>query len=148
MPRALPVCFLVTLSVLFSSCGRPPASEKHSGARADVPASSLLTTLHAAALEMALDGFQFNKPALGWPCDAGAKSGKDYINLLLEYHYIDAAAAKLAEPVIVANTAEPDPMETALFKIRSPDGTENTVRKDGKMEPSAPGPPREPEWLP
>lgn len=148
MTRALPVCLLVTLSVLVSSCRRPPASEKHSEAMADVPAPTLLATLHAAAREMALDGFQFDKPALGWPGDVGAKSGKDYVTLLLENHYIDAATAKRAENVGVANTSESDPMETALFRIRNPDGTGDTVRKDGKIEPSAPDPPRDPAWLP
>jgi len=94
---------------------------------------------------MALDGFQFGKAGLGWPHDVGAATGAAYFAVLRENNYLpDAVPASIT----VANVAEVDPLDTALFKIRHIDGSEVTVRKDGVVDQPATNPPRNPAWLP
>ena len=117
----------------------------------------LLEKLHHAAQEMALDGFQFDKNALGWPHDAKVKSSAEFVALLVRNNYLTAGDAAAAGRCLVSNLSDSDPGETAF--VRSSPGSFPTVivRKDGKMQrftsaaaadAFAPPPPREPSWLP
>ena len=136
-------------------------------AKAAVPVQSIPSTkaadfqlfgkLHHAAQEMALDGFQFGKNALGWPHDAKVKSSAEFMALLVKNKYLTAGDAAAASGFVVSNLSDSDPGETAFLRSSSGGLPTVIVRKDGKMQsfPSAaaadafaPPPPREPSWLP
>ena len=119
--------------------------------------SSLLTKLHHAAQEMALDGFQFDKKALGWPHDAGMKSAARFLDLLVKNNYLTADDAVAASGLAISNLSDADPGETAFLRSSPGASPIVVVRKDGRIEsfadPAAgdafaPPPPRQPSWLP
>jgi hypothetical protein len=111
---------------------------------------AILQTLHRASQEMALDGFQFDKPELGWPLDCRAASTSDYLRLLTENGYLGADDLPLFSEVEIANLSDADPAESPFAKI--PQGKKNFfIRKDGLVVtelPQAQIPKRQPGWLP
>lgn len=111
---------------------------------------AILQTLHRASQEMALDGFQFDKPQLGWPFDCRSTSSSDYLRLLTENGYLGADDLPLFSEVEIANLSDADPAESPFAKI--PQGKKNVfIRKDGLVVtelPQAQTPKRQPAWLP
>ena len=145
--RAPEIVCLVSVSalIIFSSCQRSPQPDAPAAPPQTEATQDSLKKLHHAAEEMALDGFQFDKPELGWPHDVGAKTGAQFLSLLRSH--TDVATFPHEAEVQVANVAETDPLDTALFKFRDASGNETVIRKDGQFAPSA-SPPRYPQWLP
>jgi hypothetical protein len=109
--------------------------------------AALLTTLHHAAQEMALDGFQFDRPELGWPFDRGSSSTADHLQSLVQHSYLDAADITHFAEIQIANLSDSDPGETA-FAILPHKGKIHTIRKDGVVDSDSLPPPRDPAWLP
>lgn len=111
---------------------------------------AILQTLHRASQEMALDGFQFDKPQLGWPFDCRAASTSDYLRLLTENGYLGADDLSLFSEVEIANLSDADPAESPFAKIHQ--GKKNFfIRKDGAVVSELPQTnpsPRDPAWLP
>lgn len=145
--RAPAIACLVSVLALivFSSCKRSPQTEPPPAPAQTAAAQDVLKKLHHAAEEMALDGFQFDKPELGWPRDVGAETSADFLARL------HSGNATISLPpgssIAVANVAETDPLDTALFKFRDSSGHETVIRKDGQLAPASP-PNRNPPWLP
>lgn len=114
---------------------------------------SILKTLHHAAQEMALDGFQFDKPELGWPFDCHASNSPAYLRLLVEKGYLAAQDLDFFRDIEIANLSDADPGGTAFAKIQHRKKT-HLVRKDGGVSIETndtqphPAPPRDPAWLP
>lgn len=110
---------------------------------------AILQTLHHAAQEMALDGFQFDKPELAWPYDCGATNAPEYLRLLVEKGYLAAQDLDCFKNTGIANLGDSDPGETVFAKF-SEGQKVLFIRKDGRFEngPPSPTPPREPAWLP
>jgi hypothetical protein len=134
----------LALVLLLVAC-KPAGSPSPVASTSQDASLSVLKKLHHAAEEMALDGFQFDKPALGWPHDIRAASRAAYLAVLRENRYL---AEEVAPEIDVANVAEIDPLDTALFRIRDGSGGETVIRKDGVIDPAARMPPRDPAWLP
>jgi hypothetical protein len=134
----------LALIILLVAC-KPAGSPSPVALTSQDVSLSVLKMLHHAAEEMALDGFQFDKPALGWPHDIRAASRAAYLAVLRENRYL---AEEVAPEIDVANVAEIDPLDTALFRIRDGSGGETVIRKDGVIDPAARMPPRDPAWLP
>lgn len=114
---------------------------------------TILRTLHHAAQEMALDGFQFDKPELGWPFDCRATNSSGYLRLLAEEGYLAPQDLELLSEVDIANLSDSDPGETAFAKIQHRKNI-YFIRKDGSflsesngLQPP-PSPSRDPAWLP
>jgi hypothetical protein len=114
---------------------------------------AILQTLHHAAQEMALDGFQFDKPELGWPFDCRASTSSGYLRLLADKGYLAPQDLELFSEVDIANLSDSDPGETAFAKIQLRKKI-HFIQKDGSllsesndMQPP-PLPPRDPAWLP
>lgn len=109
---------------------------------------AILQTLHHAAQEMALDGFQFDKPELGWPFDCRASDSPGYLRLLVEKGYLAAEDLVFFREIAIANLSDSDPGETVFAKI-SQGKNIGFIRKDGRFETGSPSPtpPREPAWL-
>ncbi len=111
---------------------------------------AILQTLHRASQEMALDGFQFDKPQLGWPFDCRSTSTSDYLHLLTENGYLGADDLPLFSEVEIANLSDADPAESPFAKI--PQGKKNFfIRKDGAVVSELPKnqiSKRQPGWLP
>lgn len=114
---------------------------------------AILQTLHHAAQEMALDGFQFDKPELGWPSDCRASTSSGYLRLLADKGYLAPQDLELFSEVDIANLSDSDPGETAFAKIKFRKKI-HFIQKDGSllsesndMQPP-PLPPRDPVWLP
>jgi hypothetical protein len=114
-------------------------------------------SVHRAASEMALDGFQSGKKRLAWPYDAGAKTSADYLQLLLREGYLSTDESLRWAEVTVANLSDADPGETAFLKAKQPDGHTFLIVKDGtghlfdshaSPDSFPPPPPRTPAWLP
>lgn len=145
--RAPAIACLVSVLALivFSSCQRSPQTETPPAPAQTAEEQDVLKKLHHAAEEMALDGFQFDKPELGWPHDVGAKTSADFLALLHSGN--DSVSLPPEASVTVANVAETDPLDTALFKLRDPNGHETVIRKDGQFAPAS-LPNRNPPWLP
>lgn len=139
-------CLVSVLAlIVFSSCNRSPQTEPPPAPAQTAAAQDVLKKLHHAAEEMALDGFQFDKPELGWPHDVGAKTSADFLARL---HSGNDPVSPLPDAsVTVANVAETDPLDTALFKFRDLSGHETVIRKDGQFAPAS-LPNRNPPWLP
>ncbi len=114
---------------------------------------AILSTLHHAAQEMALDGFQFDKAELGWPFDCGATNSSAYLQSLAENGYLSPQDLGLFSEVEIANLSDSDPGETAFAKI-SRQNKIHLMRKDGSLSleipeaPLSPVPDRNPPWLP
>lgn len=114
---------------------------------------AILGTLHHASQEMALDGFQFDKPELGWPFDCGASTSIGYLQSLAEKGYLSAQDLSLFEQVEIANLSDSDPGETVFAKVAHQKKI-HLLRKDGSLLVEtdemkiSPLPPREPAWLP
>jgi hypothetical protein len=111
---------------------------------------AILQTLHRASQEMALDGFQFDKPQLGWPFDCRSTSTSDYLRRLTESGYLGADDLSLFFEVEIANLSDADPAESPFAKIHQ--GKKNFfIRKDGAVVSELPQPQtpkRQPGWLP
>ena len=111
---------------------------------------AILQTLHRASQEMALDGFQFDKPQLGWPFDCRSTTTSDYLRLLMENGYLGADDLTLFSDVEIANLSDADPAESPFAKI--PQGKKNFfIRKDGAVVSELPQTnpsTRQPAWLP
>ncbi len=97
---------------------------------------------------MALDGFQFDKPELGWPFDCRAKSASGYLALLADKGYLAKEDLPLFSEVEIANLSDSDPGDSAFALFA---GSKNllVVRKDGQIFSieEKPKPSREPAWL-
>lgn len=145
--RAPAIACLVSVLALivFSSCKRSPQTDAPPAQAQTAAAQDVLKKLHHAAEEMALDGFQFDKPELGWPHDVGAKTSADFLARLHSGN--DPIPLPPEASVTVANVSETDPLDTALFKLRDPNGHETVIRKDGQFAPAS-LPNRNPPWLP
>ncbi|MEN9468407.1 MAG: hypothetical protein RL630_140 [Verrucomicrobiota bacterium] len=111
---------------------------------------AILQTLHRASQEMALDGFQFDKPQLGWPFDCRSASISDYLRRLTENGYFGVDDLSLFSEVEIANLSDADPAESPFAKI--PQGKKMIIiRKDGALVselPQTQPSPRDPAWLP
>ncbi|MFZ9964482.1 MAG: hypothetical protein ACO3GO_04680 [Terrimicrobiaceae bacterium] len=110
---------------------------------------AILQTLHHAAQEMALDGFQFDKPDLGWPYDCRASTSSGYLALLAEKGYLAKEDLGLFNEIEIANLSDSDPGDSAFAVI--PQGkTFLFVLKDGHISnsPEKPKSSRDPAWLP
>jgi hypothetical protein len=127
----------------------------------DAPApdfSRQALSIHHAAQEMALDGFQLGKNHLGWPYEISANSAAAYIEKLIREGFLRSEAGEWSDQEwMIANLSDADSGETAFLKLVQPDMTILLVRKDGKWavfrdetgaSPFATTPPREPAWLP
>jgi hypothetical protein len=109
---------------------------------------AILKTLHHAAQEMALDGFQFDKSELSWPFDCHAPNSPGYLRLLVDKGYLAAQDLVFFKEVEIANLSDSDPGGTIFAKITHEEKV-IFVRKDGLItNSSSPIPPREPAWLP
>ena len=144
MPRR--AAAIVLIVALQTSCG--------SGHR---KSTAILSEFHSVAQEMALDGFQFDKPQLAWPFDSGAKTKSAYIEILAQNNRLSPEVAKRIAEISIANLSDSDPGETALASLPAPGGGVVVIRKDGSLQTFddisrstsfAPPPPREPAWLP
>jgi hypothetical protein len=117
---------------------------------------NLLSILHHAAQEMALDGFQYDKPDHGWPYDVRSTSSAGYLELLAKNGYIDRNARDKLDGLLISNLSDSDPGETAFFRIEKnrkiqivrKDGTQQTFTDQSMADTFAPPPPRNPSWLP
>ena len=106
---------------------------------------------------MALDGFQFDKKALGWPHDAKVNSSGDFIAMLVKNNYLPADDIVEASGFMVSNLSDSDPGETAFLRTVSGISPTVVLRKDGQcksfrdfaaIESFALSPSHEPAWLP
>ena len=164
----IPVIPLLGLTVaLVAGCEKkqpapspPPPAETPSFPRVATPErvedktpQAILGTLHHAAQEMALDGFQFDKPDLGWPFDCRASSSSGYLQLLAEKGYLSPQDLGLFKNVEITNLSDSDPGGTILAKVAHQKKI-HLLRKDGSLSIESdeaailPMPPREPVWLP
>jgi hypothetical protein len=108
---------------------------------------AILATLHHAAQEMALDGFQFDRRELGWPQDCGAPTTTAYLESLTRHGYLSAQDLVHFAEIEIANLSDSDPGETAFAKLPHK-GKTHLIRKDGRIESTPILPPRDPAWLP
>jgi hypothetical protein len=106
---------------------------------------ALLKTLHHAAQEMALDGFQFDKPELGWPRDHGSQSASAHLQALANNGYISPEDLPLFAEIDIANLGDSNPGESPFAKIPSR-GESLVIRKDGQLTTEATT--EETSWLP
>lgn len=120
------------------------------------PGPLAIAELHSGAREMALDGFQFDKPRLAWPFDSGTPTSAAYLELLQQNNRLAPQTAATLASTSIANLSDSDPAETAFASIPAKDGV-IVIRKDGLSRtfpdiPAsatfAPPPPRTPAWLP
>lgn len=158
-----PSVLAILLCALAASCRPSPSAESDKisssqssgGEPADKAAPTLLSPLHHAAEEAALDAFQSGKRTAGWPGDTTAKSGAEYFAVLTAAGYLKDSPPPA--DVRVANVREEDPLHTSLFALATTGGRILVIRKDGRSETVssaedvdrfAPPPPRDPAWLP
>lgn len=106
---------------------------------------ALLQTLHHAAQEMALDGFQFDKPELGWPRDRDSQSASAHLQALANNGYISPEDLPLFAEIDIANLSDSNPGESAFAKIQTR-GEALIIRKDGQITTAAAT--EETIWLP
>lgn len=109
--------------------------------------AALLATLHHAAQEMALDGFEFDRAEFGWPFDRRSTSASAHLHALVGHGYLAAADLSHFADIQIANLSDSDPAGTAFAKI-SLKGNTHSIRKDGLVDSDSTAPPREPAWLP
>jgi hypothetical protein len=115
-------------------------------------------SIHHAAQEMALDGFQFGKNNLGWPYEVSANSAAGYFEKLTREGFLPSEAGECSDQEwMIANLSDADSGETAFLKLVQPDKAILLVRKDGQWAvfrdetgaaAFAKTPPRDPAWLP
>ncbi|MCX6962087.1 MAG: hypothetical protein NTZ08_06520 [Verrucomicrobia bacterium] len=115
-------------------------------------------SIHHAAQEMALDGFQFGKNHLGWPYEVSANSAAGYFEKLIREGFLPSEAGEWSDQEwMIANLSDADSGETAFLKLVQPDKTILLVRKDGQWAvfrdetgaaAFAKTPSRDPAWLP
>ncbi|MEI8292763.1 MAG: hypothetical protein WCG66_02110 [bacterium] len=114
-------------------------------------------SIHHAAQEMALEGFQFGKNNWGWPFDCAVESSEAYVKKLNDGKFLAVNSRESALRVDIANLSDADPGETAFLCLELPDKTLLFVRKDGEWavfrdrdaaRAFVKMPPREPAWLP
>jgi hypothetical protein len=115
-------------------------------------------SIHHAAQEMALDGFQFGKNNLGWPYEVGANSAAGYFEKLTREGFLPSEAGEWSDQEwMIANLSDADSGETAFLKLVQPDKAILLVRKDGQWAvfrdengaaAFAKTPPRDLAWLP
>lgn len=153
-----PLC----LVVLLAGCAPAPQAGKPFPEKTVLPGTgrhpaqeTTLREIHAAAENMALDAFRTGASDIGWPREAVASEGADYLRLLAEKNYWKTPG----DPgeVKVANVGEADPLDTVLAAIALGDGSLIVVRKDGAIR-EAPDltrvievariPSADPPWLP
>jgi hypothetical protein len=110
---------------------------------------AILQTLHHAAQEMALDGFQFDKRDLGWPFDCRATTSSGYLALLAEKGYLAKVDLPVFSEVEIANLSDSDPGDSAFAAIQHVKAF-LVVLKDGRISSSSEKPKssRDPAWLP
>jgi hypothetical protein len=152
---------LVAAMALIPACDKkptpqPPASPTPSSPGEAPPEritkktpEAILQALHHAAQEMALDGFQFDKPDLGWPFDCCAASASSYLALLADKGYLAKEDLPLFSEVEIANLSDSDPGDSAFALIHQ--GKKFLViLKDGRISSAAEKPKssRDPAWLP
>jgi len=106
---------------------------------------ALLQTLHHAAQEMALDGFQFDKAELGWPRDRGSQSSNDHLQSLANNGYLSPEDLPLFTEIDIANLSDSNPGESAFAKIQTR-GETLVIRKDGQITSAAVN--KQTIWLP
>ena len=144
-PPSLRGQILLLLTISLASCKDAPR-----------PGPLTLVEFHSGAQEMALDGFQFGKDELGWPCDSGATTTTAYLELLKKNNRLQPATAERLARISVANLSDSDPGETAFASVPVEDGI-LVIRKDGQSRTFpdlaasaefAPPPSRAPAWLP
>jgi len=154
------ITLLAGLLVCLAACEKKqpaPPPEKHVLPREAPPErvgkkspEAILQTLHHAAQEMALDGFQFDKPELGWPFDCRASTSSGYLRLLADKGYLAPQDLELFAEVDIANLSDSDPGETAFAKIEFRKKI-HFIQKDGTLlstsNETPPFPPRDPAWL-
>lgn len=157
------IILLATALAILPACKKkqpPPPPEKPVFPREVPPepigkssTETILKALHHAAQEMALDGFQFDKPELGWPFDCRATKSSDYLRLLADNGYLAAQDLAVLKEVEISNLSDSDPGETAFAKIQRRNKS-HFIRKDGTLLSASnetqppPFPPRDPAWLP
>jgi hypothetical protein len=135
-----------------------PAPNQVSNAVSAPDFSRKALSIHHAAQEMALDGFQFGKNNLGWPYEVGANSAAGYFEKLIREGFLPSEAGEWSDQEwMIANLSDADSGETAFLKLVQPDKAILLVRKDGQwavfrdengVEAFAKTPPRDPAWLP
>ena len=159
--QTLPIliaCAAQIAATVFSGCEKKtpppvsPAPAEISSVRETPPErvtetspDALLASLHHAAQEMALDGFQFDKKHLGWPRDRGSQSASAHLQALVDHGYLAAADIAHFADIDIANLGDSDPGESAFAKIPTRGGI-LVIRKDGQIL-NAPANP-DPAWLP
>lgn len=158
LPLRIPLAALVC-AVAISACENkqpppePPAQTEKTTLRETPPdrvtetsPAAILATLHHAAQEMALDGFQFDRPELGWPFDRRSPSASAHIQALIEHGYLASSDLSHFAEIEISNLSDSDPGETAFAKI-SRKGKTHTIRKDGKVDSESTPPQHDPAWL-
>jgi len=157
------IILLATMLVLLAACEKkqPAPPPEQPVIPKEVPPEpigksspeTILKALHQASQEVALDGFQFDRPELGWPFDCGATNSSDYLRLLTDKGYLAPQDTAMLREVEISNLSDSDSGETAFAKIQLRNKS-HFIRKDGtllsesnKTQPP-PLPPRDPAWLP
>ena len=142
-PSALWAALLLALPTACEKKTPPPAPAGASDSRDSNPArvlgkspAALLQALHHAAQEMALDGFQFDKPGLGWPRDRGSRSASDHLQALASRDYLSPGDLAFFADIDIANLGDSDPGESAFAKIPTR-GETLVIRKDGQLATDA-----------
>jgi hypothetical protein len=152
---------LVAAMALIPACDKkptpqPPASPTPSSPGEAPPEritkktpEAILQALHQAAQEMALDGFQFDKPDLGWPFDCRATTSSGYLSLLADKGSLAKEDLPLFSEVEIANLSDSDPGDSA-FAVIQQGKTFLAILKDGRISSAAEKPKsaRDPAWLP
>lgn len=118
---------------------------RHPGSAPDSPPEALLRALHHASQEMALDGFQFDKPDLGWPRDRGSQSASGHLRALASHGYLSDDDLPLFAPIDIANLSDSNPGESVFAKIQTR-GEILVIHKNGRLSPAAAT--GETTWLP
>ncbi len=106
---------------------------------------ALLQALHHASQEMALDGFQFDKPGLGWPRDRGSQSASGHLQALASHGYLSADDLPLFAEIDIANLGDSNPGESAFAQIQTR-GETLVIHKNGQLSTAAAT--GETPWLP
>ena len=159
-PLPLRIALAALACAAFPACKKkapppePPASVETATPRETQPErvsetspAALLATLHHAAQEMALDGFQFDRPELGWPFDRRSPSASAHLQALVEHSRLAAEDLAHFAEIQIANLSDSDPGQTAFARITRK-GKTHTIRKDGLIDSESVPPPRDPAWLP
>ena len=161
--RSQAITLLAGLLACLASCEKkqPATPSENPAFPRDIPPErihksspeTILRTLHHAAQEMALDGFQFDKPELGWPFDCRASNSSGYLRLLADKGYLAPQDLELLSEVDIANLSDSDPGETAFAKIQQRKKI-YFIQKDGSLlsesngKQPPPSPSCDPAWLP